>query len=181
MSLKTLIIILVVLGLLFAAAVLVGASRQDDPNAKPTNSWQGNLIKSFGNLIPKGKVGADDVRRAIDPSCWRPQEQRMVIQSGLVCLYYFNPSKMPRLLRLSLTEGNSAQLLLSQPVNSDGDMVTAKPVLDQGNEPPTVDPVINGQTIRFNLYRQQKDTDTVKLVVQCNAAPGKNCSLTFKK
>jgi hypothetical protein len=179
MNIKVFILILVALALLFTGAAVSGSLKSSNDPARPTADWQANLLNGFDSLIPKGKVNGEDLRRALPTDCW--QSPQIVVQAGAECRYYFNPAKGPRRLTLNLIEGKQAELALTQPVNQDGDTVTSKPALDNKGQANTVDPVLNGQTVRFDIYRQQSDSDRITLVVRCFAETGTNCKLSFVK
>ena len=107
MRLRTTIVLLVVLAVLFAAAVAVGASRASQPALGETPGWLEGLGKA---LVPKQALQPEEISAAIPPGCEQGlAEKAFVLPQGATCTMFVAESKSPvRTLPLRLASGTAA-------------------------------------------------------------------------
>lgn len=165
MSLKTFIIVVVLLVILFVVAVVVGAGQDDSSGSSGFSAWKERL-GGFDSLIPRGTVTFDDVRRADPLTCLDTANERIRVAAGSGCILTLESASRARDLTVRLSEGDQADLTLIQPINKEGEPLTARKTL------------FTNQSVKLDLYRRQTDADIIALTVTC-LGQNANCILIF--
>ncbi len=164
MNTKVFIALLAVLVLLFICGVGAGFT-QGGSKANPAG-WQTSLLDFINNLTKPKAVQANELVSPAPPDCWNPNTRQISAAGGSACLVFLSPAGAPRKLTLALSQGGSAQVNFVQPVNKNGDPLTAKKTLSAGDK------------AEFDVYRRQSADDRLALTVQCLDLGG-SCVLTL--
>jgi hypothetical protein len=164
MNTKVFIALLAILVLLFVCGV--GAGFTLGGGKKGPSAWQTSLLSFVNNLTKPRPVQAKDLVSPAPPDCWNPETGQIVLTGGGGCLVFLAPSGTPRKLTLQLSQGSGAVAQFVQPVNKDGDPLTAKKTLSAGEK------------AGFDVYRRQSADDRLALSAQCLDLGGK-CVLTL--
>ena len=163
MNPKLFIVLLVILGLIFFVGIGVGIGQDDE---SPPDMADADWVQSYKEWIPTSQAGVDDITRAVPASCLNEAQQRLSVPGGESCQLTWQPAANQRTLRLRLTAGDGADLILVQTVQEDGDTLTSRE-----------EDVAAGQTVEMDIYRRQTDQDTIQLAISCHL--GDACTFVF--
>lgn len=162
MNVKVFIILLVLLALLFIAGLGLGLGQEGGlSGGGGFDAWQERMGR-FGDLIPRGEVSLDDVRRAEPAACLAGETIR--VPAGGFCALTLPPARGGRDWTLRLVTGGEAELALVQPVNREGEPITTRERLLAGGE------------VTLDVFRRQSEEDVITLTVVCSAL-GDDCAL----
>ncbi len=162
MNLKVFIVLLVLLALLFIAGLGLGLGQEGGlGGAGDFDAWQARMER-LGDLIPRGEVSLDDVRRADPAGCLSGEAIR--VPAGGACALTLTPARGGRDWTLRLAAGQGAELALVQPANRDGEPITTRRRLSAGGQ------------VELDVFRRQSEEDVVVLTVACQAT-GSDCRL----
>ncbi|GAB4159812.1 MAG: hypothetical protein Fur0021_31130 [Candidatus Promineifilaceae bacterium] len=163
MNPKLFIILIVILGVVFTVGIGVGIGQDDEA---PPDLTDENWVESFKEWIPTSQADVDDIKRAAPSGCLNEAQQRLSISAGQTCQLTWQPAANQRVIRLRMTAGDGADLILVQTVQPDGDMLTSRE-----------EDVAVGQTVEMDIYRRQTDQDIIQLAISCHL--GDACSFVF--
>ncbi len=166
MSLNTSTILLILLAFLFIVGVGVGLGRDDSSDSNGFSAWKERMA-GFGALIPRGRATLDDVRRADPLNCVNSAEQRIIVPAGSICSLSLEPAGRARDLNVALLNGNPASVVITQPLNKDGDPLTAR------------QDILPGQQVKLDLYSRQTKEDVIVLQILCGNGQAGSCVLAL--
>jgi hypothetical protein len=153
---KLLIVVLIVLVLLFASGVALGATGgsgsggieiRDGEIVKP--AWMGRIDA----VVPRQQATMDDVVSANSADCL--SGGRLTIAPNAQCWYTLTNARAPRTLALRVMAGTQMTANVVQPVRSDGAKMGSPVELGSGD------------SAEFDLFRRQSESDNVQLRIYC--------------
>jgi hypothetical protein len=136
------VVVLIVLLVLFAAGTLLNARGQPPPTAENLQpSWINSLAE---RLVPRRNAGLNDLEQ-IAPACGAAGGT-FRLQPGAGCTLRVKAAALPdRRLAFTLRQGQSAVIVVAQPVQN-GERMTAKETLNDG-----------GTSRNLHVYREGAD------------------------
>lgn len=163
MNPKLFIALIVILALAFAIGVGVGIGQDDDG---PPDLSSADWVESFKAWLPSSQASVDDIVRAAPSGCLSEAQERLNVPAGGTCQVAWQPAANQRTIRLRMTAGDGADLILVQTVQPDGDTLTSRE-----------EDVNVGQTVEMDIYRRQTDQDIIQLAISCHL--GDACAFVF--
>ena len=163
MNFRLFIALLVLLVIAYSVGIGVGLGRGDGDNPSLD---QADFLDGLADRLPKQTLNSDDIDR-IDPlDCFDAQRDELTVVAGTPCRLNIAAAQGQRVLELRLVSGDAAELVLSQPVNSDGGILSSDKRL------------VAGQSAEIDIYRRQTENDHIRLVVTCQSTDSP-CRLQF--
>ena len=166
MNLKTFVILLVLLTVLFVVGIGAGIGRDDRSDAGDFSVWR-KRMDSFGALIPRGVVSWDDVNRSDPLSCLDSAESRIVLPANSRCTLILEPNGRARDLNVTLLVGEEANVILIQPLDKSGKSLTAHKKIGVG------------KSAELDLFSRQTNEDRIELQIDCLNTVSAECQLTL--
>jgi hypothetical protein len=162
MNQKTILVVLVVIGLLF----FVGIGRGFMQVKEEMPPW----VKNIGTLIPKIRASFEAVVRSNHDSICLDSEARLLnVPAGFNCRYTLTSSFLPRSLTLELASGRAADVELYQPVNDRGVLGITYAKKLEIEEAASID-----------LFAQRSKNSRIQLSISC-LDPTENCRLQIEE
>lgn len=168
MSTRVALVLLIVLAVLFFVGIGVGAGQEDDFSSADFGAWRARIGR-FERLIPRGVVDAAAVRRAEPGSCFADAAAQLTAAPGDACRLTLEPARGARDLFVRLVGGDSAEAVLVQPANDEGEPITARSDLRPN------------RTETLAVFRRRSDADTLTFTVICDALSESNCVVRLEE
>ena len=163
MSRNALIVLVIVLVIAFIAGVGVGFARDDNDFDLTSADWAG-WIES---RLPSNTVTTDDIDRATPLDCLDAQRDELFIAANGQCRLIIESARGQRTLELKLVEGDSAEIILTQPIKRNGDTLKSDKTIRVG------------ESAEIDIFRRQSADDQIQAVIVCRSLNNETCRLQF--